>query len=67
MAHVPLVAGGVGLRLGLVSDENVDEGEDLVDLGLEELRDEGSREVHGEDLPGLDGGKHEPIEPSPRN
>ena len=48
--HVPLVAGGVRLGLGLVSDENVDEGEDLVDLRLEELGDEGGGEVHGEDL-----------------
>lgn len=44
------MAVGVGLSLGLVADEDVDVRKDLVDLGLEELGDEGSREVHGEGL-----------------
>lgn len=48
--HAKVVAVGVGLSLRLVADEDVDEGEDLVDLRLEELGDEGSGEVHGEDL-----------------
>jgi hypothetical protein len=41
---------GVGLSLGLVADEDVDVREDLVDLGLEELGNEGGGEVHGEGL-----------------
>jgi hypothetical protein len=40
------VSGG----LGLVSDDDIAEGDDLVDLSLEELRDERSRKVHGEAL-----------------
>ena len=40
----------VGSSLGLVSDDDVTEGEHLVDLSLEELGDERSREVHGEGL-----------------
>lgn len=43
---------GVGSGLRLVADNDVAEGEELVDLSLEELGDEGSREVHGEDLGG---------------
>lgn len=41
---------GVGGGLGLVSDDDVAEGEHLVDLGLEELGDERGRQVHGERL-----------------
>ena len=40
----------VGSSLGLVSDDDIAEGEHLVDLSLEELGDERSREVHGEGL-----------------
>jgi hypothetical protein len=48
--HSKVMAIGVGLCLGLVSDENVDKGHDLVDLGLEELGDERCGEVHREGL-----------------
>lgn len=41
---------GVGSGLGLVSDDDVAEGDDGIDLSLEELGDERSREVHGEGL-----------------
>ena len=44
------MAGSVGLGFRLVSDENVNKRQELVDLGLEELRNEGSRQVHGEGL-----------------
>jgi hypothetical protein len=42
--------GGPRLSLGLVTDEDVDVGKDLLNLGLEELRDEGCGEVEGEGL-----------------
>lgn len=48
--HVPLVAVSVGLGLRFVANQDVNEGEKLVNLSLEELRDERSRQVHGEGL-----------------
>lgn len=44
---------GVSGSLGLVSDDNVAERKELVDLGLEELGNERGREVHGEALDGI--------------
>lgn len=44
------MSGGVSLGFGLVTDENIDVGKDLVNLGLEELRNERSGKVHGEGL-----------------
>lgn len=40
----------VRFRFRFVPDQDVDVGEDLVNLGLEELGDERRREVHREDL-----------------
>jgi hypothetical protein len=48
--YVPVVSSGVSLGLGLVTDEDVNVGKDLVNLGLEELGNEGGGEVHGEGL-----------------
>lgn len=44
------VGGGVGLGFGLVTEDEVGEGDDALKLSLEELGDEGGREVEGEDL-----------------
>ena len=41
---------GPSLGFGLVADEVVDVGEDLLELGTEELSDEGGRKVKDEDL-----------------
>lgn len=48
--YVPIVGVSVSLGLGLVTDENVNVGKDLVNLGLEELGNERGGEVHGEGL-----------------
>lgn len=56
--YVPVVSGGVCLSLGLVTDEDIDVRKDLVNLGLEELRNERSRKVHSEGL--SIGAKHDP-------
>jgi len=45
-----LVRFGISQRLGLVSDQVVPVRRDRVELFLEELGQERSREVHGEDL-----------------
>lgn len=46
------MGGSVSLSFGLVTDEDVDVKEDLVNLRLEELRDERSGKVHSERLEG---------------
>lgn len=48
--NVVVVAGSVSFGFRLVSDENIDKRQELVDLGLEELRNERSRQVHREGL-----------------
>lgn len=46
----PLVAGGISTSLGLVTESVVGVGEDAVELLLEELGNEGSRQREHEDL-----------------
>lgn len=45
-----VVGSGVGLGLTLVTKDNIHVGQDIIQNLGEELGDEGSREVHGEDL-----------------
>lgn len=44
------LSGGIGSSLGLVSNQNVDIGQELLELDLEELGNKGGREVEDDDL-----------------
>ncbi len=48
LGAVELLHRGEGLRLVLVGEDDVEEGQDLVELRGEELHDEGCGEVHGD-------------------